>query len=86
LVEALPLYWLPDSTFDGSIMSERVDLRQEFVASFIAAHLVLVYFAVTPTKIFRTDPLRVYRGGRRGSAPTPRVPEFNASHAAANRL
>ena len=59
LVLALPLYGLPESTFHGSIMGKEVDLRQVFIASFIAAHLVLVFFrSHANPKIFWTHPWR----------------------------
>ena len=54
----IPLFGLPSSTlFDYSIKGVSRDLRQVFIGSFIAAHLVLVYFrSHANIRIFRTHP------------------------------
>lgn len=54
-----PLFCFPDSIFSCEIMGTPRDLRQVFMTSFIAAHLVLVYFrSHANLEIFRQYPFR----------------------------
>lgn len=54
-----PSYWLPKDMFSTKIQGGTVDLRNAFIISFVAAHLVLVFFrSHGNANIFWTHPIR----------------------------
>ena len=54
-----PSYWFPKDMFSTKIQGATVDLRNAFIISFVAAHLVLVFFrSHANANIFWTHPLR----------------------------
>ena len=56
---AVPLYWLPAAYFKTNISGKEFDSREVFMASFVSAHLILVFFrSHANPKIFWTHPLR----------------------------
>jgi hypothetical protein len=54
-----PSYWFPKDMFSTKIQGATVDLRNAFIISFVAAHLVLVFFrSHGNANIFWTHPIR----------------------------